>query len=51
MAKILDIKNIKVNYMLSDRLGEKIFTESPLDNLMINTKDHNEIIEKYLDGV
>ena len=51
VAKVLGIETIEIEYMVSEVLYTYLFEESPFSKLLINTKSHDYISKKYLDGI
>lgn len=50
-CKILGIKEIQVNYMLSEWMKHTFFESNPIDTLLIRTRDKKYILDKYLEGI
>jgi hypothetical protein len=51
IARALGIKNIRVNYLISEILFDTIFEKCPMKELIIRKFDKEHIVKNYLEGI
>ena len=51
IAKALGHTTIKINYVLSEKLGWNNYEKCPMQQLIMKVKERKEVVDKYLEGI